>query len=105
MGTPATPVVTKPFSAEPVKAAPASQFPQYVPVRAKFTCTEIMHTQRGVTVLTLAAAYEGVKAGETALIPGASPKGTISIEVGNDWAQKNVVHGSVFYLVSTNQVR
>jgi hypothetical protein len=77
--------------------------PRFVPMRARLVCTEITNTQRGVTVLTLEVKFDGNIKAEERLATGNSPKGSLSIEVSNDWAGKNAVHGSVFYLISTNQ--
>ena len=77
--------------------------PRFVPMRARLVCTEITRTQRGVAVLTLEVKFDGNIKAEERLVPGNAPKGNFSIEVSNDWADKNAVHGSVFYLISTNQ--
>lgn len=76
---------------------------RYIPMRAKLVCTEITHTQRGVVVLRLDAKHDGNIKKEEALVAGNSPVGTCTIEVSDDWAGKNAVHGSIFYLMSTNQ--
>jgi hypothetical protein len=76
---------------------------RFVPMRARLVCSEIKHTRRGVTVLTLDVAHDGNIKKEEQLVPGNTPVGTCSIEVNEDWAAKNAPHGAVFYLISTNQ--
>ena|ERR1700683_2119024 len=74
--------------------------PVKLPFRARFVVTEINNTARGATVLTLAAAHDGNIPKGQALLPGASPVGSISIEVDPVYAANNVAHGTAFLLTS-----
>ena len=76
---------------------------RFVPMRARLVCSEITHTRRGVTVLTLDVTHDGNIRKEEQLVAGNTPKGQCTIEVNEDWAAKNAPHGAVFYLISTNQ--
>ena len=85
------------------KAAADAKLPprkSVMPVRARFIVTEITHTTRGTTVLTLAATHDGDIPAKDRLVPGNNPKGEISIEVADVYALTNVSHGSVYYLIS-----
>jgi hypothetical protein len=70
-------------------------------MRAQFKVTEITHTVRGVTVLTLAPSFDGSIPKANRLVAGNAPVGSISIEVDPKWADENVAHGSAFYLSNT----
>lgn len=72
----------------------------FVPMRAQFKVTEITHTTRGVTVLSLNASFDGSIPKENRIAVGNSPKGSLEIEVDPKWAEANVAHGSVFTLVN-----
>lgn len=90
---------------EPIKTAGGKVAPQeqrrvFIPMRAQFKVTEITHTTRGVTVLTLAASFDGSIPKDNRLAVGNSPKGDLSIDVDPKWADANVSHGSTFTLVN-----
>ena len=99
LGTPPLPEkdqVEREQGAQPVQTAPRA-----VPYRAKFVVDEITRTTRGVAVLSLKAAYDANIAEKQRLAPGANPKGDISVEVADAYADgSKVAHGSVFYLIS-----
>jgi hypothetical protein len=80
------------------RVAVAKAAPVALPLRARFLVTEINNTSRGATVLTMAASYDGYIPKPQALLPGASPVGSLTIEVDPTWAAKNVSHGSAFLL-------
>lgn len=71
-----------------------------IPLQACFTVTEITHTTRGATVLTLNASYESSIPRKSQLLPGAKPVGEITLEVPDQWALENVHHGTTFFLTS-----
>jgi len=68
-------------------------------LRAKFTVSEITKTGRGVAVLTFAAQHDHTIKGDAVLLPGSVPKGSISLEVDQRYAESLPI-GSMFYLVS-----
>jgi hypothetical protein len=74
--------------------------PEKLPLQACFKVTEITHTTRGVTILKLAASYDGNIPRKNQLMPGARPVGEINLEVPDSWADAGVQHGSTFYLTA-----
>lgn len=81
------------------------QHEQFVPMRARFIVDEIAHTTRGVTVLTMRIEHDGHIKPEETLVPGNDPQGQLKIECNPEWCAKNVAHGTVFYLQSTNPLQ
>lgn len=100
-GTLGTPPMPEKDQVEKGQGQPAQK--QVIPYRAKFVVDEITRTTRGVAVVSLKVVYDANIADKQRLAPGANPKGDISIEVADAYANGgNVAHGTVFYLISAS---